>query len=100
MTIDEFKKIFFWEYFHRIWGRLIGLTYTLPLIYFWLTNKLTSSEKVFFSILFFFGTTQAFMGWYMVKSGLTENPDVSHFRFLLTFSSLFLFIQCYFFIYH
>ena len=53
MTIEEFKKIFFWEYFHRIWGRLIGLTYTLPLIYFWLTNKFTSSEKVFFSILLF-----------------------------------------------
>ena len=80
MTIEEFKKIFFWEYFHRIWGRLIGLTYTLPLIYFWLTNKFTSSEKVFFSILLFFGASQAFMGWYMVKSGLTENPDVSHFR--------------------
>ena len=80
MTIEEFKKIFFWEYFHRIWGRLIGLTYTLPLIYFWLNNKFTSSEKVFFSILLFFGASQAFMGWYMVKSGLTENPDVSHFR--------------------
>ena len=80
MTINEFKKIFFWEYFHRIWGRLIGLTYTLPLIYFWLTNKFTSSEKLFFSILFIFGATQAFMGWYMGKSGLTENPDVSHFR--------------------
>ena len=80
MTIEEFKKIFFWEYFHRIWGRLIGLTYTLPLIYFWLTNKFTSSEKVFFSILLVFGASQAFMGWYMVKSGLTENPDVSHFR--------------------
>ena len=80
ITLSEFKKIFFWEYFHRIWGRLIGLTYTLPLIYFWLTNKFTSSEKVFFSILLFFGASQAFMGWYMVKSGLTENPDVSHFR--------------------
>ena len=80
MSIIEFKKIFFWEYFHRIWGRLIGLTYTLPLIYFWLTNKFTSSEKVFFSILLLFGASQAFMGWYMVKSGLTENPDVSHFR--------------------
>ena len=80
MTIEEFKKIFFWEYFHRIWGRLIGLTYSLPLIYFWLTNKFTSSEKAFFSILLFLGASQAFMGWYMVKSGLTENPDVSHFR--------------------
>ena len=80
MTIEEFKKIFFWEYFHRIWGRLIGLTYTLPLIYFWVTNKLSSSEKVFFTILLFFGASQAFMGWYMVKSGLAESPDVSHFR--------------------
>ena len=80
MSIIEFKKIFFWEYFHRIWGRLIGLTYSLPLIYFWLTNKFTSSEKAFFSILLFLGASQAFMGWYMVKSGLTENPDVSHFR--------------------
>ena len=57
MSILEFKKIFFWEYFHRIWGRLIGLTYTLPLIYFWVTNKLSSSEKVFFTILLFFNFT-------------------------------------------
>ena len=80
MTLPEFKKIFFWEYFHRIWGRLIGLTYFLPLIYFWITNKLSSTEKIFFLILLILGTTQAFMGWFMVKSGLTENPDVSHFR--------------------
>jgi cytochrome c oxidase assembly protein subunit 15 len=80
MTLLEFKKIFFWEYFHRIWGRLIGLTYLLPLIYFWITNKLSSTEKIFFLILLVLGATQAFMGWFMVKSGLTENPDVSHFR--------------------
>ena len=80
MTIEQFKKIFFWEYFHRIWGRLIGLTYTLPFIYFWITNKFSYSEKIFFSILLVFGASQALMGWYMVKSGLIENPDVSHFR--------------------
>ena len=80
MTLLEFKKIFFWEYFHRIWGRLIGLTYFLPLVYFWITSKLSSSEKIFFLILLILGATQAFMGWFMVKSGLTENPDVSHFR--------------------
>ena len=80
MTLIEFKRIFFWEYFHRIWGRLIGLTYFLPFIYFWITSKFSSSEKTFFFVLLILGASQAFMGWFMVKSGLTENPDVSHFR--------------------
>ena len=80
MTLLEFKNIFFWEYFHRIWGRLIGLSYFIPLVYFWITNKFSSSEKMFFLILLLLGIAQAFMGWYMVKSGLIENPDVSHFR--------------------
>jgi len=80
MTLVEFKKIFFWEYFHRIWGRLIGLTFFLPLIYFWITKKFSNFEKLFFSGLLFLGSMQAFMGWFMVESGLIKNPDVSHFR--------------------
>ena len=80
MTLVEFKKIFFWEYFHRIWGRLIGLIFFIPLIYFWITKKFSNFEKLFFSGLLVLGSIQAFMGWYMVKSGLVENPDVSHFR--------------------
>ena len=80
MTMSEFKKIFFWEYFHRIWGRLIGLIFFIPLIYFWITKKFSNFEKLFFSGLLVLGSIQAFMGWYMVKSGLVENPDVSHFR--------------------
>ena len=80
MTLLEFKKIFFWEYFHRIWGRLIGLSYVIPLVYFWVTNKFSPSEKKFFLTLLVLGAAQAFMGWFMVKSGLIEDPDVSHFR--------------------
>ena len=83
MTLSEFKRIFFWEYFHRIWGRLIGITYSLPFLYFWVKNKLTFSEKIYFLSLLALGAFQAFMGWFMVRSGLTENPDVSHFRLSL-----------------
>ena len=51
MTLTDFKFIFFWEYFHRVWGRLIGLTFFLPLVFFWIKKKLSSSEKKFFIIL-------------------------------------------------
>ena len=49
ITLNEFKRIFFWEYFHRIWGRLIGLTFIIPLIFFWFKNIISSKEKKFFS---------------------------------------------------
>ncbi len=80
MQMHEFKKIFFWEYFHRIWGRLIGITYFIPFLIFWIAGKFNSYEKKTYSMLLLFGCFQAFMGWYMVKSGLVEKPDVSHFR--------------------
>jgi len=51
ITLSQFKFIFFWEYFHRIWGRLIGFTFIIPLIYFWLSKKLTGSEKKFFIVI-------------------------------------------------
>ncbi len=80
MTLGEFKKIFFWEYFHRVWGRLIGLTFFIPLLYFWLKGYFNKNEKILISIITFLGFFQAFMGWYMVESGLIDQPDVSHFR--------------------
>ena len=80
MTLEEFKKIFFWEYFHRVWGRLIGLTFFIPLLYFWLKDYFNKSEKKFILLISFLGFFQAFMGWYMVESGLIDQPDVSHFR--------------------
>ena len=80
MSLAEFKKIFFWEYFHRIWGRLIGITYTIPFLIFFVKGMFDSNEKKTFTALLFLGAFQAFMGWFMVESGLTERPDVSHFR--------------------
>ena len=80
MTLGEFKKIFFWEYFHRVWGRLIGLTFFIPLLYFWLKKYFNKNEKKLILIITSLGFFQAFMGWYMVESGLLDQPDVSHFR--------------------
>jgi len=80
ISLSEFKKIFFWEYFHRIWGRLIGITYTLPFLFFFIKGMFDSNEKKIYTILLFLGSFQAFMGWFMVQSGLSEKPDVSHFR--------------------
>ncbi len=80
MTLEEFKKIFFWEYFHRVWGRLIGLTFFIPLIYFWRKEYFDKSEKKLILLITLLGFFQAFMGWYMVESGLIDQPDVSHFR--------------------
>ncbi len=90
MTLVEFKKIFFWEYFHRIWGRLVGLTFFVPLIYLWLKKAFSDSEKKILTLLSLLGLFQAFMGWYMVKSGLAERPDVSHFRLSIHLSTAFL----------
>jgi len=80
ISLTEFKRIFFWEYFHRIWGRLIGITYTIPFLFFLAKGMFVSNEIKTYITLLFLGAFQAFMGWFMVKSGLTERPDVSHFR--------------------
>ena len=80
MEIAEFKNIFFWEWFHRLWGRLIGLVYALPLLYFWVRKQVPKGYglKLFIGLLL--GGSQAVMGWYMVESGLVDRPSVSHFR--------------------
>jgi len=80
MTLGEFKIIFYWEYFHRILGRIIGLFFILPLFFFYLTRVI--DKKIIFiclvvSLLIIF---QGIIGWYMVKSGLTINTTVSHYR--------------------
>jgi cytochrome c oxidase assembly protein subunit 15 len=80
MTLSEFKSIFFWEYFHRLWGRLIGLVFFLPFLYFWLRGYLSKQLKVKLVIALVLGGSQGVLGWYMVKSGLIDRPDVSHFR--------------------
>lgn len=80
MALDDFKEIFFWEWLHRLWGRLIGLVYALPLIWFWVKGQIPQGYKGRLLMILALGAAQGFMGWYMVMSGLVERPDVSHFR--------------------
>ncbi len=83
MSLKEFKYIFWWEWFHRIYARIIGIVFILPLIYFMIKKQLNFTLYKRLSIVFIFGLFQAFVGWWMVKSGLNENPYVSPYR--LTF---------------
>ena len=80
MELSEFKNIFFWEWFHRLWGRLIGVVYALPLLYFWVRKQIPNGFKLKLFIGLLLGGSQGLMGWYMVKSGLIDRPSVSHFR--------------------
>ena len=80
MTLQEFKVIFWWEYIHRLLGRIIGFFYILPLIYFTLKKVLNKKKLFQLYLIFFLICLQGFIGWYMVKSGLTERTDVSHYR--------------------
>lgn len=79
-TLSDFKYIFFWEYFHRMLGRLLGLVFIIPFVYFLIKRMLTRKLIIQSLILFFLGGCQAAIGWWMVKSGLVDRPDVSHFR--------------------
>lgn len=80
MSLDEFKTIFFWEWFHRFWGRMIGIAYALPMVFFWLKGMIPRGYKSKLLIGLLLGSAQGLMGWYMVKSGLVDRPSVSHFR--------------------
>lgn len=80
MSLETFKFIFFWEYFHRLLGRLLGLVYALPLAWFWWRGRLSRFLKISLFIGLLLGGAQGAMGWYMVKSGLVDNPQVSHYR--------------------
>lgn len=80
MELDDFKYIFFWEWFHRFWGRLIGLAYGLPLAFFWVKGWIPDHFKPRLLGLLALGAAQAVMGWYMVESGLVDIPSVSHYR--------------------
>ena len=83
MNLNEFKYIFWWEWFHRFFARLIGVVFLFPFIYFALKKYLNSFFYKRFTIIFSLGLIQAFVGWWMVKSGLVEDPYVSPYR--LTF---------------
>ena len=83
MTLSEFKFIYFWEWFHRAFARLIGLIYLIPLIYFLLNKYINKKYYLSIFLIGFLLALQATVGWYMVKSGLYGRVDVSQYRLAL-----------------
>lgn len=80
MDLEAFKTIFFWEWFHRLFGRMIGLAYALPLVWFWIRGRIPAGWHGRLLFVLGLGIAQGAMGWYMVASGLVDQPAVSHFR--------------------
>ena len=83
MTLEQFKVIYWWEYGHRLLGRIIGLFYLIPLLYFTFKKKIKKDSAVSLYSILLLILFQGFIGWYMVKSGLTDRIDVSHYRLSL-----------------
>lgn len=80
MSLDAFKKIFWFEYVHRLLGRLIGIVFLLPFLYFLIRRRIDASLVPKLAVMFVLGGLQGLLGWYMVKSGLVDNPHVSQYR--------------------
>lgn len=80
MEMAEFKSIFFWEWFHRLWGRMIGLIYALPLVFFWVKGMIPHGYKKPLIGFLILGGVQGVMGYIMVLSGLQNDPVVSHYK--------------------
>ena len=83
MTLEQFKTIYWWEYIHRLLGRFVGLFYLIPLLYFTFKKAIKKNSLISLYLILFLIFIQGFIGWYMVKSGLTERTDVSHYRLSL-----------------
>lgn len=81
--LSDYKFIYFWEWFHRFIGRIIGLVFLIPFFYFLFKKKLDKPTINKCIVLLGMGAFQGFLGWFMVRSGLIDNPDVSHFRLAL-----------------
>ena len=81
--LADYKFIYFWEWFHRFIGRILGFVFIIPFLYFLIKKKLDAETLKKCGILLGMGAFQGFLGWFMVKSGLVNNPDVSHFRLAL-----------------
>ena len=80
MSLAEFRNIYFWEYVHRLLGRVIGLAMLLPLVWFWVRKAIPAGYKVRLVAIFLLICVQGAIGWWMVASGLVERTDVSHLR--------------------
>ena len=93
MSLEEFKEIFFWEYFHRLWGRLIGIIFIIPLLFFIIIKKIPKSILSKLFLILFLGGLQGFIGWWMVKSGLVNDPTVSQYRLTIHLSNALLILS-------
>ncbi len=80
MNLGGYQHIFLLEYVHRLWGRLIGILFLLPLLYFLFSGKVKPGLRPKLIFMFILGGLQGLLGWYMVKSGLVNNPHVSQYR--------------------
>jgi len=80
MSLEGFKSIFMYEYLHRVMGRLIGVLFFFPMVYFAMRKRIRAGLMPHLVVLFFMGGLQGLLGWYMVKSGLVDNPRVSQYR--------------------
>ena len=80
MTLHSFKFIFFWEYLHRLWGRLIGVVFAVPFLWFLLRGRISRRLAPRLAGLFVLGGLQGALGWYMVESGLSQRIEVSQYR--------------------
>lgn len=89
-STEEFKSIFWWEYIHRLLGRIIGVVFLIPFLYFYFTKKINKELLPKLLILFVMGGFQGFLGWFMVKSGLSKDPMVSHYRLAAHLTTAFL----------
>ena len=90
MTVSDFKTIFWWEYIHRVWGRLIGIVFVLPLIVFAVRGMIPRQLVKRLVVLFILGGIQGGIGWWMVTSGLADDPEVSAYRLTVHLSMAFL----------
>ena len=89
-VLADFKSIFFWEYLHRMMGRLLGVVFIIPFGYFLIKKKLSKKLIKQSCMLLILGASQGLIGWWMVKSGLVDKPDVSHFRLAIHLITAFL----------
>ena len=87
MTVDGFKSIFWLEYGHRLWGRIIGIVFVLPFLFFLFKGWISRGLAPRLILILFMGGFQGVLGWYMVKSGLIDNPDVSQYRLVAHLSA-------------
>ena len=90
MDLAGFQSIFLLEYLHRVLGRLIGLSFLLPFLYFYFSGKIQRQAAPRFLLMFLLGGLQGVLGWYMVKSGLVDNPHVSQYRLTAHLAAAFL----------